>query len=269
MIVISSSVVLSPTEGPIDARNPRIGWRNLVTSENVFSDEEAEDEPALNLGNPATYLLWRGETLLEQAVSVALDTAQDVNYFAIAKHNLGSTGATLKFQSSSDASTWLDVTEPQVLSSDNVHIHEFDSVFARYFRLLITPGSAPPAIAVWYVGEIFALQRRIYVGHTPFPYGRNTTISNGRSESGQFLGRVMRREFLESNVSLDNLTPAWYRQQMEPFIQAARTRPFFWAWRPGSYPNETGFAWLTDDVKVSNQRANGYMQAAMSLQGVR
>jgi hypothetical protein len=269
MIVISSSVVLSPVAAAIDARNPRIGWRNLVTAGNVFSDEQTDEEPVVNIANPATYLMWRGETTAEQSVSVTLDSAQDVNYFAIAKHNLGSTGATIVFQSSTDSATWVDVTEPRVLNSDFVVIHEFDTVFARYFRLLITPGSEPPAIAVLYIGTTLALQRRIYVGHTPLPYGRKTTISSGRSESGQFLGRVMRREFLESSVDLQNLTPAWYREHLDLFVQAARTRPFFWAWRPSSYPNETGYAWLTDDPKVQNSRPNGMMQASFSMQGVR
>src|SRR5690606_15165039 len=125
---------------------------------------------------------WRGTSTAEQAVTVSLSSAQEVNYFAIARHNLGSTGATLSFEASTDGSTWSEVTPPQVLNSDHVVIHEFDPVFARYFRLLITPGSAAPAIAVLYIGTTLVLQRRIYVGHTPLPYGRNTLVSNGRSE---------------------------------------------------------------------------------------
>lgn len=269
MIVISSSIVLGPTAEAVDARNPRIGWRNFVTATNVSADEQADDEPVVNIANPATYLTWRGETTAQQAVTVSLESATDVNYFALAKHNLGSTGASLTFQYSTNGSSWTDITNPQVLNSDFVVIHEFDTVFARFFRLLIVPGTAPPAIAVLYIGTTLVLQRRIYVGHTPLPYGRSTTVSTGRSESGQFLGRVLRREFLESSVSLQNLTPAWYRSYLDLFVQAARTKPFFWAWRPQSYPNETGYAWLTDDVKVSNQRANGMMQASWSMQGVR
>ena len=268
MIVISSSVVLTASE-ITDTRNPRIGWKNIVTAGNVSADEESDAEPVVNIANPATYLRWRGETTAEQAVQVTLVAAQDVNYFAIARHNLGTSGATLAFQYSSDGSSWTDAISPLVLSTDNVVIYEFDTVFARLFRLLITPGSEPPSIAVLHIGETLVLQRRIYVGHTPLPYGRKTTVSNGRSESGEFLGRTLRRQFLESSVDLQNLTPAWYRQHMDPFVEAARTRPFFWAWRPAQYPSEVGYAWLTDDVKVSNQRPNGFMQLSFSMQGVR
>jgi hypothetical protein len=269
MIIISSSVVLSSTAAAVDARNPRIGWHNLVTADNVFADEETDDEPAINIANPATYLRWRGESINEQSVQVSLSAAQDVNYFAIAKHNLGSSGATLTFQYSTDGSTWVDATSAQVLNTDYVVIHEFDTIFASFFRLLITPGSEPPSIAVLYIGETLVLQRRIYVGHTPLPFGRKTTVSNGRSESGEFLGRVLRRQFLESSVDLKNLTPQWYRQYMEPFIQAATTQPFFWAWRGSQFPNETGYAWLSDDTRMANQLSNGFVSCSFSMQGIR
>lgn len=270
MIVISSSVVLSPVAAEVvDARNPRIGWHNLVTAENVSADEQSDGEPVVNIANPATYLRWRGTTTAEQSVQVSLSAAVDVNYFAIAKHNLGSSGATIVFQSSTDGVFWTNVTYPSVLNTDHVVIHEFDMVFARYFRLLILPGSEPPSISVLYLGKILVLQRRIYVGHTPLPFGRKTTVSNGRSESGEFLGRTLRRQFLESSVDLQNLTPTWYRQYLEPFIEAAITRPFFWCWRPSSYPSECGYAWLADDVKMQNARANGMVSASFHMQGVR
>lgn len=270
MIVISSSVVLpSSAAAAIDARNPRICWHNLVTPESVSADEEADGEPAVNIANPATYLRWRGTSTNQQSVQVTLASAKEVNYFAIAKHNLGSSGATIAFQSSTDGSTWSNVTAPAVLNSDYVVIHEFDTVFAQYYRLLITPGSEPPSIAVLYIGETLVLQRRIYVGHTPLPFGRKTAVSNGRSESGEFLGRVVRRQFLETSVDLQNITPSWYRQYFEPFAKAATTRPFFWSWRPASYPDECGYAWLADDTKMSNQRSNGYVQCSFNMQGIR
>lgn len=270
MIVISSSPVLAPVSSDtIDARNPRIGWHNLVRFDNVIADEQTDDEPVINIANPTTYLLWRGQTTNEQSVFVTLESAATIDYFAIAKHNFGSSGATLAFQSSVDGSSWTTRVSAFALNTDDVMIREFDPVTAGFFRLLITPGVVPPSIGVLYIGEILALQRRIYVGHTPLPYGRNTTVSTGRSESGHFLGRVLRRQFLESAVDLQNITPDWYRAEMDPFIDAARVSPFFWAWRPGDYPFETGYAWLMDDPRVSNQRPNGMMQASFSMQGIR
>lgn len=270
MIVISSSLVLSPIDQTvIDGRNPRIGYHNLVTPENITADYSAPEEPVVNLANPATYLFWRSPYNYQQAITVQLDTARRVDYFGIAKHNLGSTGCSVQYQYSTDGVTWLAGSSAIVPTSDAVVLYQFDAIFAAYHRLWLIPFQVAPSMAVLYFGEMLALQRRIYVGHTPFPYGRNSTVSTGRSENGQFLGRVLRREFFESAVEMGNLTPAWYRAGMEPFARVARTQPFFWAWRPSQYPDESGYAWLSEDVRVSNQRPNGMMQMSFAMQGVR
>ena len=112
------------------------------------------------------------------------------------------------------------------------------------------------------------LQRRIYVGHTPIPYGRESRVTTGVSESGNFLGRIVLGESLETSVDLQNMTPAWYRAEMDPFIAASKEAPFFFAWRPDSYPRETGYAWMTNNPKPSNQRSNGMMQISLSMGGI-
>lgn len=267
-IVISPAVVLSATP-ETDPRNPRIGYHNLISVSNVSADEETDDEPVINIANPSTYLKWRGTSTANQCVYVTLSEAADVNYCAIAKHNFGSTGATIRLQSSTDNSTWTDASDIVEPSTDHVIIFEFERVFARYFRLFIEPGTEAPSMAVMYLGEILVLQRKFYVGHTPISYGRATTVSNGRSEAGQFLGRHLRREFLETSVDLQNITPTWYRQKFDPFVEHATTKPFFFAWYPSKYPSEVGYAWLKGDIRPTNQRSNGMMQVSFSMEAIR
>jgi hypothetical protein len=93
-------------------------------------------------------------------------------------------------------------------------------------------------------------------------------ITNARSESGNFLGRIVINEMTETSVSMQNLTPDWYRSQLDPFIRASKETPFFFAWRPGDYPNEVGYAWITDDPQPSNQRSNGMMQIDFQMRGI-
>jgi len=112
------------------------------------------------------------------------------------------------------------------------------------------------------------VQRRIYVGHTPMPYGRSARIQNGRSEAGHFLGRIVIQETRDTAVALQNLTPTWYRTYMDPFIRASKEVPFFFAWRPQSYPYETGYGWMTNEPRPVNQRANGMMQIDLQMSGV-
>jgi hypothetical protein len=269
VIVISSSFVLSATPGT-DGRNPRICWQNLITANSVSADSATADEPIANIANPATYLAWRSASTSAQNITCVMETAADVDYFALARHNLGSTGATVQLQYSTDGgSTWQDASDAISPVDDTVLVVLFESVFAARFRLHIVPGDSAPSIAVMYLGAALVLQRRIYVGHAPFPYARNSTVSTGRSESGQFMGRTKRREWFENAVDLQNITPGWFRENMTDFLEASVEKPFFFAWRPSQYPLEVGYCWLKDDAKVSNAKANGMMHVSLALQGLR
>lgn len=271
MIIISDSVVLSTEEqaNGIDGRNPRVGWHNLATQNNVFADQEDAAHPASYMGLPATYLYWKGEDTSDQTAGVALSTAKTVNYMALARHNLGTIAAEYVIESSTDGSSWDTITSPQVLANDNSLIQEFADTFASYFRISLSSMDDVPEIGVMYVGSILRLQRRLYVGHTPLVYGRKSKVSTSFSEDGQFLGRIVQSRRYESSISLQNLTPDWYRSYLEPFFHESVASPYFVAWRPSQYPAETGYVWNTSDPSVSNQRSNGMMQAEWSFQGIR
>lgn len=271
MIVISNSIVLNEDEATagVNANNPRIGWHNIVTETNVAADEEASGFPVVNLSDPDTYKRWKGETTAAQAVTVTLGAAEVVNYFGIVGHNFGSTGATIKLQGSSDSSSWVDITNEQLLADDFAFMSEFADATYRYYRLYITPGSAAPQLAVLYIGRVLRMQRRIYVGVQPPTLNRTSENSSGFSESGQFLGRVRRSTRLEHAPEFQNITPSWYRNYFMPFVEASESLPFFYAWRPGSYPDEVAFCWHMKDPEGTNQRPNGMMSVQMNMQGIR
>jgi hypothetical protein len=104
------------------------------------------------------------------------------------------------------------------------------------------------------------LPRNIYVGHTPIVYGRKTQVMTGRSERGDFLGRIVMNRTLESDVTMLNCPPAYFRDEIEPFFIASEEAPFFFAWRPYTYPLEVGFCWMSADGMMANQLPNGFVQ---------
>jgi hypothetical protein len=155
-----------------------------------------------------------------------------------------------------------------LLPDDGPTIFRFDPTSLSEVRLRLRPGNDVPTIAVAYTGRLLILQRRLYVGHTPIKYGRTVKVTNGRSESGNFLGRIVLGEQVGTSVALKNLTPGWYRSYLDPFVIAAKESPFFFAWRPGSYPYEVGYAWLTGDPQPTNQLSNGMMSVNLQMSGV-
>lgn len=270
MLVISSSLVLAATSGD-QSNNPVIGWHNLVATDNLTAGTEADGYPVTNLANPITApgARWKANDTTPQAVSVAIDTIEPVDYIAIARHNLGSAGIPVTVEGSvNDGADWFELVGETLLADDAPVIFRYEAQSLTNIRLALGTGSAPAEIAVMYVGKLLVLQRRIYVGHVPIVFGRSASIVNGRSESGEFLGRIVTSEQLSTGVNLQNITPGWYRAEMDPFIVASKAAPFFFAWRPADYPLEVGFAWMTNDPQPQNQRANGMMQIQLEMAGI-
>lgn len=264
-IYVTPAVVLvTPAE---DANLPWIGYHTVVTRDNISADEEAEGYPASNLANPSTAELWKGETDYEQTITVAEGAATSCDYYGIARHNLGSSGATVKLQKSSNGIGWTDVTEALSPTSDAAIMYRFSLQAANFWRLLITPGSAVPQAAVLHLGRLLIGQRRMYVNHTPITLGHSWNSVTGISGNGQYLGQVLRDETLKSSVQMQNLTPGWYRTNFEPFVKNG-PYPFFWAWRPTAYPAECGYAWLRQAPAMSNQRANGMVQVSFDMEAI-
>lgn len=277
-IYISSGVLISGSSGDFREDGPLIGYRTRITFDNITADEEEVGFPVTNLSNETTSEMWKGTSTDPQYITVDLGAALQCDYIGIARHNLGSTGATIQVEVSSDGATWDEHADAIAPTDDSPLMQRFDREAHRYWRLAITPGSEAPEMAVLYLGLVMVLQRNIYGGHTPIRYSYENTSSVGISESGQFLGAVARRANPTTQVTQKNLTAAWARSHMAPFLKeavgmgtTARRIPFFFAWRPTSYPLEVGFGWIPPGSAptLTNQGTGvALMDAAFSFQGV-
>lgn len=275
MIIISNDLVLATTE-ETSPNSPVIGWQNLVTTLNVTASSEDASFPAINLANPITAPVarWQATTTGAQTITFSINSIADVDYVAIARHNLGSGQIPITIEGSIDggsASGWFELVQEVLLPNDAPAIFRFVPQSLTDVRIVLGAGGSggdPAEIAVAYVGKLLLLQRRIYVGHTPINYGRSAKIVSGKTEAGDFLGRIVISEETATAVELQNLTPAWYRSTLDPFVVASKEIPFFFAWRPGDYPNEVGFAWMMNDPQPKNQRPNGMMNIDFQMSGI-
>jgi len=260
--------------GVINANNPIIGYENRVTTSNISSTTADTSYPVTNLANPSTELHWEGELsspAVDEYIIMALNTEELVDYIGIADHNFYSEQIEVSVEVLNDdsPSAWDEIVSGVIPPNDGPLIFRFTPQGITSIRVRMRPGNAAPRAAVVYAGKLLVVQRRIYVGHTPISYGRNTSVVNARSESGNFLGRIVINETRETNIAFENLTPAWYRTYFEPFVAACNEIPFFFAWRPDAYPNEVGYLWFTDDPKPANSLPNGMMSISFNVNGIR
>lgn len=263
-MAFSPSLVITQQD-LIDPNLPRICWINYVTTTNISATSQTDLNPASNMANPSTAFAWQADSALEQQIEITIGGAQ-VDYLGIARHNLEGT-AEVKVELLSDE-VYVTIFDWATVDNRQSLLFLFNEASPDAVRFSIRNAVASPRIAVMYCGISTMVERSIYVGHTPITMGRNKTEIGGVSQSGQYLGSNVTTEYYSTSANLENLTPEWYRQNLDPFINRSNPTPFFWSWRPDKYPEETAFCWLSGSAKPVNQRSNGMMQISLSMEGI-
>jgi hypothetical protein len=251
---------------------PIVGYANGVTASNIASTTAESANPVSNLSNPSTSLKWRGTTVGSiEYITITTTSLGTLNYVGVARHNWGTSAITVSLEGDTGGG-YAAIGSTFVPPNDAPLIIRF-AASASYIGLrikLAAGGSVIPEAAVVYVGQLLVLQRKLYVGHDPFTLARDTNAVAALSESGEFLGRIILGQYSSTEVVLQNLTADWVRTYLDPWLEAALDAPFFFAWRPLAYPNETAFAWVPDgsSPRPGNQRPNGMMQVTVPMMGI-
>lgn len=258
MIFIQSGY--SPTP---DLYHSRIGIHNIVQGKTPVASSAAAGHPAIAATYPTTYEYWRPASI---GSTWQIDNGSPVecDYMGLVG-NLSNVIFGCEY--SADGTTWTTAVTGNVASSETKRTAMllFAPVTARYWRLTLL---GIPDIAVVYIGKSLAMQRRIYQGHTPITLSRITETTQNTSETGQYLGRSIIRKGLQTSCEYQHLTADWYRANFDPFVEAARETPFFYAWRPVQYPNELGFVWTTGDIRPSNTGPRNFMSVSFRVTGI-
>ena len=260
-VYLSSSVYVPP----FPLNHARIGYKTILPDSTITATSEAAGFPASALSNPLTYDQFRPDSL---PVTVLVDRGQavDVDYIGIGAHDMADHASVVTIEYSTDNATW--TTLASFSPGDNTPIMLiFDTVTARYFRFTIEAASQF-FIGACYIGQALVMQRAIYGGHAPINLSRVTEYETTRSELGQWLGRSVIRKGVATDFSWSHLTAAWYRENFDPFVKAARSTPFFIAWNPKKFQSEVGFCMTTGDIRPSNMGVRDYLQVSMSVQGI-
>jgi hypothetical protein len=98
---------------------------------------------------------------------------------------------------------------------------------------------------------------------------RETQYRTALSEGGQFLGRTIQRMGVRGTISFKHLLASWYRSTFDPVVAApARLYPFFYAWRPSTFPAEVVFVWALEDMVPNNSGPRSFMDVKAKVQGI-
>ena len=271
-IVVSGAFALSQLTAE-NADFPIAGYDNLATIDTLTTSQANASYPATNLANPATNLVWKSGSTADQYITILFGAEVEVDYIAIARHNFGSGQVQATVQglpfggNPATDGDWDDLVEANLLANDRPALWRFTPTPLIGVRLKLEPGSVEPQAAVLYVGKLLVFERGVQPGHTPIPYGRRRDVISPRSQSGEYLGRVIAGGGLNSSVTISKLSAAWYRSTLDPFFEIVAETPFFWAWSPERYPDEVGYVWLTNDPEPVPDMP-GYIDITMQMEGL-
>lgn len=273
-VVITKNLVLVARDAAagIGPDHPIIGWRNVATATNISASSSDPLYPPGNLANPATHLFWKGTTVGGvHEITVSPEATESMDYVAIARHNLGTTATpvTIGYYDAAAPTVLVPLAGPTLLPNNEPALFRFSEQALNSVTIHLGAGAgAIPQIAVVYAGKLLALPRKLYQGLAPINYGRIAKVTNGRSEAGHFLGRIVLQEFVKDTIPLSLIDPAYFRNNIAAFLIDSKARPFFFAWRPLSYPDEIGYCHMTNDPVPTNEAPHGLVAMQMEMTGI-
>lgn len=226
---------------PFPLTHPRILYANL------FSGVTSVTGAPLNVLSPRTSDRWTFTG--ESVATINFVTPRQVDCVALGACQITGRLVTVEY-SETDISDFIEFAAPRA-NAQSAMMFFSEPVTARRLRVTVG-GAGAGAIGVISAGVALQIPHPIYGGVNPITLNRVTDYFNNRSESGEWLGRQIRRRGLESTLSFERLTALFYRQFFDPFVVSARSLPFFFAWRPADYPNEAAYCWTESDIQPSN-----------------
>ena len=268
-IFTASALIISPAFAR-QPHHPLISWDSKVKFGSVAADSSATGYPASNLANPSTLLRWQSASTAEQLVTISNIEGQS-DHVAIARHNLGSTGALVSVEgiTAEPGAVWEELLDPVLLGDDAPHIFRFAKDSYIGLRLRIVPDGTAPRCAVLYCGELLALMPGLSPGYVPLTQAEQIREFNGTSESGEYLGSIIMGAGLRSTAEVPEIDPDYYDQKLAPFIRAAnRKQPFFFAWSPTKHPGQVAYAWLASAASAPVIRGTGQRSLSLDMAGL-
>lgn len=266
-------VDLTGDEADFSLDHPVIGWNNLAESVSE-SAGSSDGYPASNMLTPATHEPWIAATHGTQYFYLNFNEPTEVDYVALAKHNLRSIGYQVNVG-------WTDfgvsppvdheLTTAEVPASDGATLYRFTRQTLPNIWVSIYEGDdteSLPQIAVAYTGKLLVLPRKIYQGLTPITYARTAKATNGKSETGHFLGRIVLQQFNATKIPLALIDPAYFRSHIADFLFASQANPFFFSWRPETYPNEVGYCFMTNNPMPNNDAPHSLIGMQLEFSAV-
>lgn len=266
-------VVGTKVTPPFPLHHARILYDNVLEDySGISATSNVINFPAVDAVKPNTYESWRFST---SDATLSIDFGgvnKNIDMLCIGSHNLNRAGATVEFwYAETFGGTFVQfgsAISPAFTENQSIAFYSETAVSAAEIEIRITGASGVPKIGYISAGVALQMQRPFFNGHTPISDADVTEYYSNRTESGEIIGQQIRRKGYETSAEWQNLDDGWYRQYFAPFKEAAKLRPFFFAWNLLEYPKDVGFCRIAQDISAPMQNGvNITRNVSMNLLG--
>ena len=252
-------------EGTLFSNMPLVLYESIFETGTVTWSSQDTDGFALNAIEDTTFDFWT-PTAVPAWVAVDYGSAVRCDCAGIASHTVGSVGATVEVQSSTDNSVW--TTQATVSPTDDATILTvFPSVSARYWRIYVTGDI--PSIGVIKLGERLIFPSGVLSGHVGINHANNIELLTNMSMGGQYLGNRVNRVGASTNIDFGLIETDFVENDMAEFEAHYNSgRTFFFASSPLGYPEDYGYCWRSssnDELRPSYDEGGELMALSMGV----
>lgn len=275
----SESVISAPTPftakagtlvaPPFPLNHARILFDNKLVVNEGYSATNGGSS-AINALKPNTWERW--EFTGASTLTVQFTFNRQIDTICIGGHNLGSKlrSISVEYSTTTSGEDFVEFAPSKNPTTDAaIMFHNVSAPFMRRVRVIVAGGGD---VYVAYIsgGLALQMQRPFFNGHQPYTDSDVTEYYSNRTESGEIIGRQIRRKGYETSYEWQNIDDAWYRENIPIFKERAKTGPMFIAWNLLEYPNDVAFGETTGDISTSMQNGTRTRRNGLSftLRGV-
>lgn len=243
-----------------------------VLHENYFEagtlswSSQDTDGQAANAVDDATWNFWT-PTAVPATLQSDMGVATDADCCGITGHTMGSTGASIQVQYSSNGTTWTDATAVVSPLTDETIILFWPSVSARYWRIRMT--GAVASIGVAKIGQRLAFPCAPVTSHVAIHHSHDVELMNNTSIGGQLLGNRVVRRGATADCNVGYVERDFAENQLIAFeTDYNNGRAFFYASCPSVFPADMGYCWRPeggDTMAVSWDEGDGLASVAFGM----
>jgi hypothetical protein len=268
--LLSSYDVNLPIIGMVPVTAVAVSTSNSPSS----TDAEDPDFPIENLLNQSMHLRWASN---DTPADIFLDVTgftDDVNYVAFANHNFGGFTITIYGYTTNSPSDQREIFEATFINDNSPLLMEFPEGSYAQIRVKLS-GSGVRTCAVMHTGLLLRMNRGVKVDadHAPVFQATKTDMLSGLSESGNFLGRLVRNQVAETKYEFTQIDNDFFGEGSDIPLFAftkfyAPNYPFFIAWAPNDYPWDLGFVWTLADIMPLQNPVTRRWSMTLQVRGI-